>query len=298
MSQRGVLFGLVALLVTVSFAGCLGDDDKAVDPSTDDGDVTTGDGDAKSGTSGGTTGGTGGGAKGDDADLAAGAPTAAFEIVLDGNATAGLPIDFDASASTDPDGDNLTYKWDFGDNGTAEGVLVNYTYEAAGNFTVTLTVTDTGGLASTANETLAVSGPAALEPAMFFSEDKTITLANPLIAAIGTQGTTTTLADYKTRGGSEGVTWQTHTVTGFPAEVESLRFKATFTSTDNTVTNLVLKVFPEDGSAQVKGSSFPSGKPDVTLTAEEEGITETTYIVFVYMSVGASQGYTLEASYA
>src|SRR5213593_1678500 len=48
------------------------------------------------------------------------------------------------SASFDPDGDPLTYAWDFGDGSTASGPTPVHAYLAAGNFAVTLMVTDNG----------------------------------------------------------------------------------------------------------------------------------------------------------
>ena len=59
---------------------------------------------------------------------------------------AGVPISFDGTASADPDGDPLTYAWDFdASNGItvdATGPMPVHPYAAAGSFTVTLTVTD------------------------------------------------------------------------------------------------------------------------------------------------------------
>jgi PKD repeat protein len=59
-----------------------------------------------------------------------------------------VPIGFDGSASSDPEGSPLTYAWDFdASNGVtvdATGPLASHTYAAAGAFTVTLTVADNG----------------------------------------------------------------------------------------------------------------------------------------------------------
>ena len=53
-----------------------------------------------------------------------------------------LTMKFDASTSSDPDGDTITYNWNFGDGNTASGVEVNHTYAAEGTYTVVLTVND------------------------------------------------------------------------------------------------------------------------------------------------------------
>ncbi|MBI4684009.1 MAG: PKD domain-containing protein [Nitrospirae bacterium] len=59
-------------------------------------------------------------------------------------------VQFNGSGSSDPDGDPLTYIWDFGDEGTGVGVNPNHTYSNTGTYTVKLTVTDgRGGIAAT-----------------------------------------------------------------------------------------------------------------------------------------------------
>lgn len=56
----------------------------------------------------------------------------------------GQLVVFDGSGSYDPDGNNLTYAWNFGDSHTGTGVQATHTYTAAGNYNVSLTVTDDG----------------------------------------------------------------------------------------------------------------------------------------------------------
>lgn len=56
--------------------------------------------------------------------------------------TEGSPILFNGSASYDPDGDNLTYSWTFGDNTNDTGRRVHHTYHQEGTYCVSLTVRD------------------------------------------------------------------------------------------------------------------------------------------------------------
>jgi len=55
-------------------------------------------------------------------------------------------IEFDATASRDPDGTIISYDWDFGDNITGNGPVVTHQYVDAGVYAVKLSVTDNLGL--------------------------------------------------------------------------------------------------------------------------------------------------------
>ena len=61
-----------------------------------------------------------------------------------------LTVNFTGSGSTDPDGSALSYAWAFGDGGTSNAANPSHPY-ALGTFTATLTVTDPGGLTSSAS---------------------------------------------------------------------------------------------------------------------------------------------------
>ncbi|HEV2147976.1 MAG TPA: DNA/RNA non-specific endonuclease [Longimicrobiaceae bacterium] len=68
----------------------------------------------------------------------------------------GSPVSFDAGASTDPDGDALTYAWDFGDGSTGTGVAPTHSYADNGNYVVKVTVSDPYGASSTATTSVMV----------------------------------------------------------------------------------------------------------------------------------------------
>jgi PKD repeat protein len=58
-----------------------------------------------------------------------------------------LQVNFDASASYDPDGSISSYSWDFGDGKYDTGVNVSHVYETWGTFTIKLLVRDNRGAA-------------------------------------------------------------------------------------------------------------------------------------------------------
>lgn len=72
-----------------------------------------------------------------------------------------LTVAFSSLGSRDPDGTNVTYSWNFGD-GTAVSTEANPThvFQNAGNYTVTLTVTDESGASTQATETITVGNTA------------------------------------------------------------------------------------------------------------------------------------------
>ena len=63
-----------------------------------------------------------------------------------------LEVQFDASGSTDPDEDELSYSWEFGDGTAGEnaGPEAEHLYSEEGTYLARVTVTDEGGLSSSA----------------------------------------------------------------------------------------------------------------------------------------------------
>ncbi|WP_100751936.1 M4 family metallopeptidase [Vibrio salilacus] len=77
-------------------------------------------------------------------------PIAAFEYTVRGN-----DVDL-RSTSSDNDGQIVSYQWNLGDGNTVNGEVVNYTYTAAGEYVVTLTVTDDSGALTSISQMITI----------------------------------------------------------------------------------------------------------------------------------------------
>lgn len=82
-------------------------------------------------------------------------PIARFNFVRG----SGNTINFDASSSTDPENAITSYEWNFGDQGTATGVQASHQYAVAGEYTVTLKVTDNKGAQNTIQQKITMYEP-------------------------------------------------------------------------------------------------------------------------------------------
>jgi len=75
----------------------------------------------------------------------------------DQTASVGEIVTFDGSGSYDIDDGIATYHWDFGDETKGSGETTTHAYSTAGTYTVTLKVTDSGGLTATDTATVTVT---------------------------------------------------------------------------------------------------------------------------------------------
>jgi PKD repeat protein len=102
-----------------------------------------------------------------------GAPTVEAAAVP-ASGSAPLAVTFTAQG-TDPDGDSLTYRWDFGDNSAdASGRRVKHTYTANGTYTATVTADDGNGGTATDTIEIVVGNPAGNQaPTVQIAADRT-----------------------------------------------------------------------------------------------------------------------------
>ena len=87
------------------------------------------------------------------------APTASF-TAWPNPSTLGVPANFNAGASIDPEGTITDYSWNFGDGNTATGADLSHAFAAPGTYTVILTVTNDAGQTATTSQTVTVDSPA------------------------------------------------------------------------------------------------------------------------------------------
>jgi glucose/arabinose dehydrogenase len=77
--------------------------------------------------------------------------------------TGPLTVDFDPAGTNDPDGQPVTYAWDFENDGVVDSTTagpVSHTYAQEGQFTAKLSVTDSTGLVGSANLIITVGNTA------------------------------------------------------------------------------------------------------------------------------------------
>ena len=90
-------------------------------------------------------------------------PTATMSVDPSGTVKAGASITFNAAGSSDPDGDSLTFEWDFGDGNTGTGLTTSHAYAQPGEYVAELAVGD-GTHEATTSKAITVVDSSAREP--------------------------------------------------------------------------------------------------------------------------------------
>jgi TolB protein len=188
-------------------------------------------------------------------------PTAAFTY-----ACSGRQCTFDGSASSDPTGPIVMYRWSFGDGEPADsatGSIVTHTYAGAGAFAVTLIVTDDAGGTGTQQHVLSIVNaapmasftPACIELTCTFNGSSSSDLDGMIASHLwlfgdGTSGSGATVSHTYAAGGTYAVTLtvtdndavtssQTQSVTVVPPEIHAGDLDGASTSMQNRWTATV-----------------------------------------------------------
>jgi len=83
-------------------------------------------------------------------------PIASFTMSPNDGGIAPLKVSVDATSSFDPDGSIISYQWETSNGLTANGMNPSFNFTTAGNYTITLTVTDNDGLTNTTQQTVVI----------------------------------------------------------------------------------------------------------------------------------------------
>lgn len=112
-----------------------------------------------------------------------------------------LTVNFDASGSTEPDLQSLTYAWNFGDRDTGAGPWVSHSYTEPGTYQVTLRATDESGATALATLEIKVTKDESLPatdtaPVQTTTADAAADAGRPVAAESGNTATDRTRAVY------------------------------------------------------------------------------------------------------
>lgn len=109
---------------------------------------------------GGGGGGSGSSSSGGSPPVNTTPPTATISAVAPAQRVTNQPVTFTGTGTTVTSG-ALTYSWNFGDGTTGTGAVASHSYSTHGDYTVTLTVRDAGGLTTTATQSISLLAPPA-----------------------------------------------------------------------------------------------------------------------------------------
>jgi PKD repeat protein len=137
--------------------------------------------------------------------------------------SAGQAVNFDATASADPDGTIANYAWNFGDGTTGTGATTIHVYNpsATTSFTVTLTVTDNSGSTGSTSQSVTVTVSVVSPPVVTVSNiapnpadtGQMVTVTFTVSSTVTITGITVNWGDGTTNPLAGTATTDTHTYT-------------------------------------------------------------------------------------
>ncbi|SEO66465.1 PKD repeat-containing protein [Halorientalis persicus] len=147
-----------------------------------------------------------------------------------GEVMTGDTVTFDGSDSSASNGTITSYEWDFGDGTTATGQQVTHTYDTAGEYTATLTVTDDDG--DTATDTVTTTVTNNTSPTAMPSVESSTTEAGVELAfdGSGSSDPDGSIESYEWEFGDGSTATGTYTTHAYSSPGE---YTATLTVTDD-----------------------------------------------------------------
>jgi len=219
-------------------------------------------------------------------------PSASFSV-SPSDPTVGDAVSFDASGSSDADGSIDSYEWDFGDGTSATGASPSHSYDSAGSYTVSLTVTDDDGATATTQQTITVSeaAPENQDPSASFSASPSDPTVDESVSfdASGSSDDDGSIASYEWDFG-DGATASGETVTHTFTASGDYNVELTVTdddgATDTTTQTLSVTEAAAPANFQISATDVESpvtqgDAATVSATVENTGDDEGTQTVVV-----------------
>ncbi|MDP3073491.1 MAG: immunoglobulin domain-containing protein [Opitutaceae bacterium] len=244
------------------------------------------------------------------------APPVAIIGASQTSGTAPLTVNFSSAGSNDPDGTIVSYAWTFGNGATASTANPSYTYNTAGSFTATVTVTDNGGATHSANVGISVSGSVVAPQITTQPLSQTVTSgANVTFTAAALGSPAPTFQWRKNGTGIAGATNATLTLpavtTADAASYTLVATNAAGSATSNTATltvNTAPQITTQPASqtvnvgASVTFTAAASGTPAPTLQWRKNGTAiagaTTAALTLPAVTAADAASYTLVATNA
>jgi PKD repeat protein len=195
------------------------------------------------------------------------------------------PISFDASDSSDEDGEILAWRWDFDDGSSVNGKNVTHSYAAFRNYTVVLTVEDDDGLTNSTEATIRVIA----YPMVKFKYSPAEPLVNETITfdAKASQPNGGSITSYDWNFGDDqkstgNTTTHSYSITGtFTVNLTVTDSEGLTNSTVQKVTvkihNIAITNITASSSTVVKGETI-----EIEITASNIGNFTETFTVTAY----------------
>ncbi len=198
-------------------------------------------------------------------------------------------VSFDGSASSDSDGEIISYHWDFNDGSESTEIKPSHKYSTAGTYTVTLEITDDDGLKDTDTVTISVS--AQQDPVADAGTDQTINSGESVtLDASDSYDTDGTIDAYEWKDGTDVLSTQSSfTKSDFAVGTHTITLTAT-DNDDNTDTDEVIITVQEGGTivrvtpSSVSADSDESFSINITST-ETDNVLGVEFVLLFNKSV-------------